>query len=141
MKRGKLAKLTGCNSETIRYYESAGLLPEPPRTEAGHRVYDDQHVRRLSFILRARNLGFTVKEIGELLSLSDDKTFTCAQVQGIAARHLSDVQERIADLRRIENVLQDMLSQCKDGTKPECPILDSLYKVCDSSEVGLIKKG
>jgi len=128
MKRGKLAKLTGCNSETIRYYESAGLLPEPPRTEAGHRIYDEQHVRRLSFILRARDLGFTIEEIRELLSLSDDETFTCAQVQDITVRHLTDVQERIADLRRIKKVLNDMLAQCKSGTKPECPVLDSLYK-------------
>lgn len=128
MKRGALAKLTGCNGETIRYYESAGLLPEPPRTETGHRVYDKQHERRLSFILRARNLGFTIEEIRGLLSLSDDKTFTCAQVQDITARHLTDVQERISDLRHIENVLQNMLSQCKNGAKPECPILDSLSK-------------
>jgi len=126
MKRGKLAKSTGCNSETIRYYETTGLLPEPPRTKAGHRVYDDQHVRRLSFILRARDLGFTIEEIRELLSLSDDKTFTCAQVQDITMRYLNDVQNRIRNLRRIESVLKDMISQCKGGTKPECPILESL---------------
>lgn len=126
MKRGELAKLTGCNSETIRYYESAGLLPPPPRTEAGHRVYDDQYVRRLSFILRARDLGFTIEEIRELLSLSDNKTLTCAKVQDITMRHLNDVQNKIKDLRRVKSVLKDMVLQCKDGTKPECPIFESL---------------
>ena len=80
LKRSELARRTGCNLETIRYYEKIGMMPEPPRTASGYRIYDDTHVARLRFILRGRELGFSIEELRGLLSLVDRGTQTCAEV-------------------------------------------------------------
>jgi MerR family mercuric resistance operon transcriptional regulator len=92
--RAALARRTGCNLETIRYYEKIGMMPEPPRTEAGYRVYDDRHVEGLRFILRARELGFSLDDIRGLLALVDRGTQTCAEVKDRTERHLADVLRR-----------------------------------------------
>lgn len=126
MKRGELAKLAGCNGETVRYYEKIGLLPNPVRTESGYRIYKQHDLQRLSFILRSRNLGFTVDEIRELLSVSDNKAFSCNQVQDIAERHLCDIEKRIEDLSRIQKTLKNMLAECKNGANTACHIIDTL---------------
>ncbi|WP_028793073.1 MULTISPECIES: MerR family transcriptional regulator [Thalassobaculum] len=126
LRRAALARRTGCNLETIRYYETIGMMPEPPRTEAGYRVYDDRHVERLRFILRARELGFSLDDIRGLLSLVDRGTQTCAEVKERTERHLADVREKIADLKRIERVLADTAAQCSGDELPDCPVLEAL---------------
>jgi len=124
--RGELARTTGCNIETIRYYEKTGMLPDPPRTEAGYRVYSANHVARLRFILRARELGFSMEDIRGLLGLEDGAAPTCAEIKERTERHLSDVRARIDDLRRIEKVLSATAARCSGEEVPECPILESL---------------
>lgn len=124
--RAELARSTGCNLESIRYYEKIGLMPEPPRTDAGYRVYFDPHASRLRFILRARRLGFSIGDIRGLLGLGDGGARTCAEVKARAERHLDDVRARIKDLKRIEAVLEDTTSRCSGEAVPECPILDAL---------------
>ncbi|MBQ4823868.1 helix-turn-helix domain-containing protein [Leisingera sp. HS039] len=124
--RGELAKATGCNLETIRYYEKTGMMPDPPRTAAGHRIYGQSHVQRLRFILRARELGFAIDEIKGLLGLVDGGTQTCGEVKALTERHLSDVRRKIEDLRRIEKVLAATAGQCSGEDVPECPVLEAL---------------
>jgi MerR family mercuric resistance operon transcriptional regulator len=126
MQRAALGRATGCNLETIRYYETIGLMPDPPRDTNGYRYYGEEHVRRLRFVMRARDLGFSIEGIRGLLSLMDSRSQTCAEVEGIASAHLKDVQDKIADLQRIERALQDTVAQCSGTDVPECPVLDSL---------------
>lgn len=126
LKRAELAGLTGCNLETIRYYEKIGLIADPPRTAAGYRLYDQSYVSRLRFILRARELGFTLDEIRALLKLVDGGTQTCAEVKARTGLHLTSVRSRIRDLKRIESVLAATAAQCSGSIVPECPVLDAL---------------
>lgn len=126
LQRAKLARRTGCNLETIRYYEKIGMMPDPPRTASGYRVYDEGHVSRLRFILRARELGFAIEHIRGLLELVDGGTQTCAEVKERTERHLADVRAKIADLRRIEKVLAATAAQCSGDDVPECPVLEAL---------------
>jgi MerR family mercuric resistance operon transcriptional regulator len=126
LQRAELARRTGCNLETIRYYERIGMMPDPPRTGTGYRVYDERHVSRLRFILRARELGFAIEEIRGLLDLVDGGTQTCAEVKERTERHLADVRAKIADLRRIEKVLAQTASKCSGEDVPECPVLEAL---------------
>lgn len=124
--RGELARRTGCNIETIRYYEKIGILPDPPRTDAGYRIYSASHVARLRFILRARELGFALEDIGGLLGLGEGTAPSCAVVSERTARHLADVRARIADLRRIERALAATSARCSGEEVPECPVLEAL---------------
>ncbi len=129
--RGDLARATGCNIETIRYYEKTGLLPDPPRTDAGYRIYSAAHATRLRFILRARELGFSMEDIRGLMGLEDGAAPTCAEVKERTERHLSDVRARIADLRRIETVLAATASRCSGAEVPDCPVLDAISNPAD----------
>lgn len=124
--RGDLARATGCNIETIRYYEKTGLLPDPPRTDAGYRVYSAAHATRLRFILRARELGFSMEDIRGLMGLEDGAAPTCAEVKERTERHLADVRAKIADLRRIEKVLSVTAARCSGEDVPDCPVLETL---------------
>ena len=124
--RGSLSKRTGCNIETIRYYEKIGMMPNPPRSDAGHRIYDEGHAARLRFILRARELGFSLNDVRGLLVLVDGGTQTCAEVRVRTERHLADVRAKISDLMHIERVLAETASRCSGDEVPECPILDVL---------------
>ena len=126
LRRSDLARLTGCNLETIRYYENIGIMPEPPRTAKNYRAYDDTHVARLRFVMRSRDLGFTLEEIRDLLGLVDRKAGSCADVQALASRHIASVRAKIADLRRIEKVLSETVSQCTGDDVPECAVIDAL---------------
>jgi len=126
LRRGELADRTGCNLETVRYYEKIELLPEPPRRANGYRAYDENHVRRLRFILRARELGFDIREIRGLLALVDTERQTCAEVKQRTEQHLSDVRGKIADLTRIERILANTAAQCSGDAVPDCPILEAL---------------
>jgi MerR family mercuric resistance operon transcriptional regulator len=126
--RGELARATGCNIETIRYYEKSCLLPDPPRTAAGYRIYAAAHVARLRFILRARELGFTLDDIRGLLGLEDGTVPSCGEVKALTDRHLTDVRAKIADLRRIEAALARTAAQCSGANVPQCPVLETLAK-------------
>jgi MerR family mercuric resistance operon transcriptional regulator len=124
---GELSRRTGVNIETIRYYERIGMLPAPPRTASGRRVYGPAETRSLTFIRRSRELGFTLDEIRALLALSaDDGKNTCAEVRQLAASHLADVRAKIADLRAMASVLSDAVHRCDAGELPGCPLIDAL---------------
>ena len=130
--RGELARATGCNIETIRYYEKVGLLPDPPRTTAGYRIYAIVHVARLRFILRARELGFSMDDIRGLLGLEDGTAPTCAEVKERTDRHLADIRAKIADLQRMEAVLAATASRCSGAEVPDCPVLDAISRSSES---------
>lgn len=129
IRRGDLARMTGCNLETIRYYEKIGIMPEPPRTSKNYRAYDDCHVGRLRFVMRSRELGFSLGEVFELLALVDGGAQTCGEVQGLANAHLATVRAKIADLKRIERVLSSTVARCTGDAVPECPVIDALSQV------------
>ena len=115
------------NIETIRYYEKIGLMPDPARSPGGHRVYNESQLKRLFFIRRSRELGFTIQETRELLELVDGGNYTCAEVRDRTTSHLADITTKIDDLRKIQHTLKAMASMCDGGLVPECPVIDALY--------------
>ena len=124
---GELSRGTRVNIETIRYYERIKMLPAPPRTASGRRIYGPAETRTLTFIRRSRELGFTLDEIRTLLTLSaHDSKNTCTEVRDLAARHLADVRAKIADLRAMATVLSDAVRRCDAGELPGCPLIDAL---------------
>ena len=128
--RGKLATRTGCNIETIRYYETIGLIPAPARTASGYRCYDNEHVRRLNFIQRAKALGFSSEKIQGLLRLTDPReTHTRAEVKSLTEEHLDEIAVKIRDLQKIKRRLSQISSFCdgSDKSAQSCPILESLF--------------
>ena len=125
--RGELAKRSGCHLETVRYYEKIGLLPPPARTEGGHRLYRIDDQRRLRFILRGRELGFSIDELRSLLSLADSKAYTCGEVHDLTVGHLGSVRQKIADLKRLERTLARISDECSGDAVPECPVIDALW--------------
>lgn len=126
---GDLAKATSTKVETIRYYERIGLLPAPARTSGNFRAYSANHLARLSFIRRARDLGFTLDQVRELLSLSDQKRRSCQAVDGIARQHLADVKRKIDDLASLRDELASLIKQCRCGTIADCRIIEALAPV------------
>ena len=122
---GELSRRTGCNIETIRYYERIGLMPAPPR-RGRYRSYGADDVGRLGFVRRARELGFTLDEVRALLGLAVGGHASCAEVRNLAASHLKDVRARIADLKRMERVLADSVRACDAGQDPGCPLIEAL---------------
>lgn len=124
---GGLSHRTGVNIETIRYYERVKVLPAPPRTTSGRRVYGPLETRTLAFVRRARELGFTLHKVRALLALSQhDDRAACAEVRQLAAGHLTKVKAKIADLRAMGRVLSDAVRRCDAGELPGCPIIDAL---------------
>jgi MerR family transcriptional regulator, mercuric resistance operon regulatory protein len=123
---GAASERSGCNIETIRYYERIGLVPQPPRNRSRYRIYSRGDVQRLVFIRRARELGFTLDEIRDLLRLAADVADPCAAVREVAAGHLGDVRARIADLRKMERMLADAVRQCARGEQAGCPVIEAL---------------
>lgn len=126
--RGALAARTGCHIETVRYYERVGLLPPPPRSTGGHRLYGPDLVKRLGFVRKSRGLGFTIEEIRELLRLVDGGAYTCGEVEELARGHVREIRRKIADLQRLEEVFETMAAQCSGGAVPDCPIIDALFE-------------
>jgi len=124
--RGELARRTGVNPETIRYFERIGMLPAPPRTEGGHRIYDERHVRTLGFIRSARNLGFTPEEVRAILELGGPGRAPCAEVRDIAAHHLEQVRAKIAGLVELERLLTSTIDHCSGRPEPECAVIDMI---------------
>lgn len=123
---GRLANLTGCRVVTIRYYEQIGILPEPGRSAGGHRVYDVVHLERLTFIRKARALGFPLEAVRSLLDLAEGRDdVSCEEVDRIATERLAEVKAKIADLAILEGTLERLMSQCRHKTVDECRILDA----------------
>lgn len=123
---GALSERTACHIETIRYYERIALLPEPPRTQSGRRVYDETHVQRLLFIRRARDLGFPLEQIRSMIALSEKPDASCAAVTAMTAAHLASVRAKLEDLRRLEAALDAMVRRCQRTTIGDCTILATL---------------
>ncbi len=124
---GQLAKQAQVGIETIRYYERRGLLPDPPRRASGYRQYTPDSVSRLKFILHGKQLGFSLTEIAELLTLRVDPDTTCSQVRNRAEAKISDVHGKIQALLQIERALTKLVAECQGrGPTSECPILDAL---------------
>ncbi len=123
---GRLAAAAGVNLETVRYYERIDLMPPPARTASGHRTYEQAHVRRLAFIRRARELGFSIVQIRALLALAEPRRASCAEVREIARAHLDEVRAKLADLVRLERILAETVARCSGDLAPSCPVLDML---------------
>ena len=125
---GVLSKQTDCHIETIRYYERIGILSKPPRSEGGHRLYEREQIKRLMFVRRSRELGFSLEEIRTLLKLVDGKRYTCEEVKAVTDRHVEDVIKKISDLRKLQKTLSTISSECEGGLVPDCPIIDALFE-------------
>jgi Cu(I)-responsive transcriptional regulator len=126
MKIGEIAAATGVNIETIRYYERERLVPPPGRTAANYRSYGDSHVKRLTFIRRARDLGFSLNQVRELLDLADDRDRPCEAVDAIAREQRRKVAKKIAELNALRRELDHLIGQCRHGRIAECRIIDAL---------------
>ena len=126
MNIGTAASESGVTAKTIRYYESIGLIPLATRAENGYRNYTEFDVETLRFIQHSRRLGFSVKDVGNLLELWGDKERSSADVKELALEHISEVEQRIKELETIRRTLMDLTDRCHGDDRPECPILDDL---------------
>ena len=126
---GDLAAACDCKVETVRYYEKTGLMPEPPRTIGGHRVYSLEHLKRLVFIRRSRELGFTIEQVSELLCFVDEPGHSCGEVKAMSMLQARGVQDKINHLKRLQKALNDMAARCKGRNYKikDCPIIDALF--------------
>ena len=132
LKIGEVAERGGVNLQTIRYYEREKLLPEPPRLPSGYRVYPDHTVRRVGFIKRAQEIGFTLAEIRGLLAIRIDAERDCSEVRALAQAKITDIEKKIQTLQLMKKVLGGITERCSGcGPTSECPILDGI----DSDEV------
>lgn len=128
MKIGEVARRAGIPIDTVRYYERNGLLPPPARRASGYRDYHDSDIARLNFVLRAKALGFTLIEIRELLQLSDAAEGDMANIRGLAASKLQDIEQRIAQLARVRDALKGLVDACPGrGHVSGCPIRSALF--------------
>ncbi|MBL39488.1 MAG: Cu(I)-responsive transcriptional regulator [Xanthomonadales bacterium] len=132
MNIGQAAKASGVSAKMIRYYESISLIPEAARTAAGYRVYRDSEVHTLQFIRRARDLGFSLKSIAQLLALWQDRERASADVKAFALAHVDELYARIRELETMANTLQHLADHCRGNERPDCPILDDLARDPDS---------
>ncbi|MGE3279988.1 MAG: helix-turn-helix domain-containing protein [Alphaproteobacteria bacterium] len=123
---GALAKSSGCSVQTIRWYEQAGLLPPPHRTEGGRRLYNEKTAARLAFIRHARELGFSLDDIRELLAFTDNPEQTCSAADQIAHRHLAEIENRIARLSTLRTELKRMIKACIGGRIADCRVIEVL---------------
>ncbi len=126
MNIGAAAKASGVSAKMIRYYEETGLIPPAARTDAGYRVYSEQDVHMLRFIRRARDLGFSVEGINELLGLWRDRSRQSADVKRLALAHVADLRRKIAELEEMAATLETLASACHGNARPDCPILSEL---------------
>jgi len=124
---GGLSKRTGVHIETIRYYEKIGLMPEPGRSRGGHRQYESEHVARLHFIHRSRELGFSIDDIRRLLDLADKDPAPCREALQLTKQHREQIRRKIADLQRLDRTLDDIARACEDSSTGHCPIIDSFF--------------
>ena len=123
---GKLAAATGTKVETVRYYEQIGLLPAPERSSGNYRTYEESHLRRLSFIRRARDLGFPIDQVRELMGLANLHDQPCAAVDALASQHRANIARKIADLNALAKELDSLIDSCGRNTVSECRIIEAL---------------
>lgn len=123
---GQIASRTNVKVVTVRYYESIGLLPAPARTKGNYRAYSNQHVARLDFIRRCRDLGFTLDQIREMLTMSEERGRSCRHVDDIARVHLAEVETKLTDLTRLAKELRRIVRCCEGGTVGECRVVQAL---------------
>ena len=139
---GVLAQKTGCTVPTVRYYEEIGLLPPGPRTEAGRRLYREPEVKRLTFIRRCRDFGFSIEQIRELVGLVDEPQRPCVEVRDIASGHLAEVRKKLADLLALESSLSAFVvscdTACAGGPSVDCTILEDLAHPSDATCVATV---
>lgn len=126
MNIGEAAKAAGLSAKMVRYYEAVGLLPQARRTHSGYRQYGRTDVERLRFIRQARDLGFSLERIAELLSLWADRSRASREVKELASSHIEELNQRIAELTAMRDALQQLVQCCHGDDRPECPILDTL---------------
>jgi len=127
---GEAARQTGVSPKMIRHYEGLGLLPAAPRTDSGYRLYDDDALHTLHFIRRARDLGFGMADIAQLLGLWRNRRRASATVKKLAMAHVEDLQRRIDDMEAMKRTLVRLASECHGNDRPACPILDDLARSC-----------
>lgn len=137
MNIGQAAERSGVSAKMIRYYEQSGLIPPAQRSESGYRTYRQDDIHRLRFIRRARDLGFSVAEIRDLLSLWDDRSRQSADVKRLAQAHIDELEARIGQLRQMADTLQTLINCCAGDERPDCPILANLEQADDSEVSGL----
>jgi MerR family transcriptional regulator, mercuric resistance operon regulatory protein len=125
---GALSRRTGVNIETIRFYERVGILPKPPRSAGGHRIYGHDEMIAWALSVAAGSFGFSLDEVRGLLHLVDGGRYTCAEVKAITLEHLADVRRKIADLRRLERTLAEVAGKCRGTKVPECPVIEALFE-------------
>jgi len=123
---GIVSQRSGCSIDTIRFYEKAGVLPQALRTESGRRTYNEDDVARITFIRRARELGFSLDEVRGLLALAEGSDDACEQVQSLAQYHLNEIVTKIADLTTMQTVLGALVTQCVEGNNVTCPLIAAL---------------
>jgi len=126
MNIGELARATDTRAETVRYYERIKLLPPPPRTAGNYRDYSAEDVARLTFIRRARGLGFSIEQVRALLTLAHGKDQPCGTVDAIAREHLADVERKLAELSALRRELATIIDRCGRGTVADCRIIEAL---------------
>jgi Cu(I)-responsive transcriptional regulator len=126
MNIGDIAKATGISAKMIRYYEETGLIRPATRTLSGYRVYSDNDLQTLRFVRRARDLGFTVKQIEDLLTLWRDRTRASADVKQIALVHVAALEKKMQELKEMADTLLHLASNCHGDSRPDCPILKTL---------------
>lgn len=123
---GTISRLSGLSAKSIRYYEEIGLVMVPCRSEAGYRQYTDDHLHILTFIRRARDLGFSLSEASGLLQLWKDNSRSSAEIKALAAMRLTEMDRKLAELESMKCVLGELVASCADDKRPDCPILDGL---------------
>lgn len=126
MQIGDAADASGISAKMIRYYEETGLIPSPKRRDSGYRIYEESDVHRLRFIKRARELGFPVERIRELLQLWNDRKRPSREVKRVALAHIADMQAQIRRMRELVGTVKQFADACEGDSRPHCPILDEL---------------
>ncbi len=128
MNIGQAAKISGVNAKLIRHYESIGIIPKASRSDAGYRTYSESEVHILSFVKRARTLGFSMKEIKKLVSLWRNKSRASAEVKAMATKHVEEMEKKVTELQAMVKTLKHLAKNCHGDGRPECPILDDFAK-------------
>lgn len=126
MNIGQAAKISGVNAKLIRHYESIGIIPKASRSDAGYRTYSEADVHILSFVKRARTLGFSMKEIKRLVSLWRNKSRASAEVKNLALKHVEEMEQKIQELQEMVKTLKHLSKNCHGDHRPDCPILNDL---------------
>lgn len=130
---GQLARQTGTKAETIRYYEKIGLLQAPLRSEGNYRHYGAADQRRLAFVRRARELGFSLEQIRELIAFGEQREHACSSVDEVVKAHIADIGRRIDDLQALQAELQRMIGRCPGGRVADCRVLEALQPAADGA--------